>query len=64
MLTYVCMAWHNARWDEHALHNQPFALTSSRFDTPMPLFLSQGSMSAAARDMLNKAWPGKSILWF
>jgi len=59
-VTCVCMSWQ----DEHALHSHSsFALTRGRFDAIMQLALPQGSMSAAARDILNHAWYGHSIVW-
>jgi len=63
-LTQVCLAWHGARWDEHALRvHAPFALTRGRLDVPTQLTLPRRYMSTAARDRLDKAWPAHSIVW-
>jgi len=63
-LTRVCLAWHSARWDEHALRGHaPFALTRGHLDAPMQLDLRSSYMSAAARDRLDKAWSAHSIDW-
>jgi len=49
----------------HALHcHSLFALTSGRFNAPMQLALSQDYMSAAARDRLKHARPGRIITWY
>jgi len=64
-LTWVCIAWHKAVWDEHTLHiHSSFALHRCIFYAAMQLALPRGSMSAAACDRLNHAWPRRVIAWW
>jgi len=50
-LTYVCMPWYNALWEERALQgHSSFALTRGRFDASTQLTLSHRYISAAARN--------------